>query len=255
MLKPVTTVLFCLVFLVTSGCKQSSVKPNVDGVVEQTQGSIEQPLELAPAPVKKATGKAVMLAQLLEQAEAALQRGRLTQPAYDNAYDKFRAAMLLDPSNQEAKLGLDGVLLTLANNMRDDLSGGRLTNANKTLSAIEERFASTDIFKQLQGEYAAAKAERAKQLAQQAAEVELDPKQHLIPKEYLRDESDIAKAWFSNLGALIKAEDASIMIYARSDAEGRKIYRLIKESVTEYLVRGDIRISNTPKIQFLEPLP
>jgi serine/threonine protein kinase len=50
--------------------------------------------------------------QLLEEAKAALADNRLSSPAGDNAYDKYQAALALDPQSQTALQGISNIAAT-----------------------------------------------------------------------------------------------------------------------------------------------
>lgn len=205
-----------------------------------------------PAP---ANGREVMLNQLLTKARVALSANRLTKPEVDNAYDLFRAVMLLDADNAEATAGLDAVLISLVSAARDELARGRMAQAETLAVAAAERFGGNPLLTELRSDIRAARAQQEAAVARARQNLAEDKSQKLIPVAFLGAETASAKAWFAELGQQIQADDASIMIYARSDAEGRKIYRLLKAGVTDYLLRGDIRIGNPPRVQLLEPLP
>ncbi len=241
------TALICTITSVLVSCQTAQVKPQA----EVSEPSVAIVAERRP--VK--TGKAVMVEQLLMQAESALNKGRLTQPSHDNAYDKFRAVSIVSPSNEAAQAGLDAVLLSLAGLMREDLAKGRLQSAQQTWEVIDERFGGHELTKSLAEALAQAREARAKEQAKQQAVLGQDPTQHVIPKAYLQGTSTEAEGWFADLASTIQAQNASIMIYARSDAEGRKIYQRLKQASPGYLIRGDIRVNAPPRIQLLEPLP
>lgn len=56
------------------------------------------------------------------------------------------------------------------------------------------------------------------------------------------------------LARRVSQSDESIMIYARNDAEGRWIYKTMKDAVGDYRIRGDIRISRQPALELLSPM-
>ena len=241
-------VLACLLF---AGCKQAALVPQA--VAEPVVVDAPQP---TPAPIPPpASARDLMLQQLIEQADQALARGRLTEPDFDNAYDKFLAATLVDPTNAAAKSGLSAVMLSLVGITREHITRGELREAQKSLNTILKLFPASEYSQELKDELKKAVQRRyqASEMAQSA--IAKDPRKHLIPLKFLSAESDESKKWFALMAENIKKEDASILIHARSDAEGRKVYRLLRAAVSDYLLRGDIRISNPPLIQLLEPLP
>ncbi len=237
----------CTVAVGVVSCQPAQIKAEAEAAEPSTVIVAER------RPVK--SGKTVMVEQLLLQAENALNKGRLTRPSHDNAYDKFRAVSIVSPSNKAAQAGLDAVLLSLAGLIREDLTKGRLQGAQQTWEVIDERFGDHELTKSLAEAIAQARAARIKEQAKQQAVLGQDPKQHIVPIAYLQGASAEAKRWFADLANTIQAQNASIMIYARSDAEGRKIYQYLKQASPGYLIRGDIRVNAPPRIQLLEPLP
>lgn len=227
-----------------SGCKDGLTRPDR-----------QAPPVTATPRAEQAPGRRVMLAQLLEQADRALASGRLTRPEFDNAYDKFRAVQLLDPDSVEARTGLDAVLLTLVALARDELARGRLGGAQAHYNAALARFPGEALTGELARELASAERAQAQAQARSQQRLTQDPNVVLIGEDHLRLETEEVKAWYQDLATRIQQADASILIFARSDAEGRKIYRLIKSGTAGYLLRGDIRIDSTPRVQLLEPLP
>ena len=83
---------------------------------------------------------AAQIQSLVAQGEEDLKAKRLSEPSGQNALDKFRAVLLLDPDNQAAKAGLQGIMeghLRLAQEAmgQDDLDG-----ASEHLEKAEEVF-------------------------------------------------------------------------------------------------------------------
>ena len=51
-----------------------------------------------------------------------------------------------------------------------------------------------------------------------------------------------------------RQEDESLLIVARSDAEGRWIYQQMRQAVQGYRLRGDIKLGKRPKVLLLPPI-
>lgn len=73
------------------------------------------------------------LRQLLSAAKSDLRAERLTRPAGDNALEKFRAALLIDPDNAEAKNGLEEIITSYASLVDKALLEQRFTEAEKLI--------------------------------------------------------------------------------------------------------------------------
>jgi hypothetical protein len=52
----------------------------------------------------------------------------------------------------------------------------------------------------------------------------------------------------------VRESDETVLILARTDAEGRWIYKVMRESVGEYRIRGDIRITREPALVLQPPI-
>jgi len=191
----------------------------------------------------------------LGQAERALAKNRLTQPAYDNAYDKFSAALLLAPKNAQAQNGLNTVQMQLVGIAREHLAQGHLSKADAQYQKVLGLFPNAPLVGELSDNIRAAKAAIQSRLAKARRTAHSDPNRYLIPVKHIRSEADDAKQWFTKMAQAIKASDSSIFIHARSDSEGRWVYKALRSSVDNYLIRGDIRIGDPPAIELLEPLP
>ncbi|WP_181918490.1 MULTISPECIES: formylglycine-generating enzyme family protein [unclassified Wenzhouxiangella] len=97
------------------------------------------------AEVEAAVEQESMIGQTLEQATAALEAGRLTQPAGDNAAELFARVLELDPGNETAQTGLEethqAIVDSAISMARDDLdfegAEARLVEAEGVLESPE----------------------------------------------------------------------------------------------------------------------
>ena len=103
-----------------------------------------------PAAIIKAPTVTPTLAELLTAAERDLAAQRLTRPAGDNALEKYRAALLLDPDNEQALQGLDNIVasyrtlvdIALAKNDFDEAA--RLIDRAKGITTNNEVIADAE---------------------------------------------------------------------------------------------------------------
>lgn len=109
--------------------------------------------------VETAVEREASIGQTLEQAAAALNAGRLTQPAGDNAADLLARALELDPGNQTAQAGLvethQAIVASAIAMARDDLdfegAEARLVEAEgvrESPEAVAEARASISDFRE-----------------------------------------------------------------------------------------------------------
>jgi signal transduction histidine kinase len=189
---------------------------------------------------------------LLGDAESAMAQGRFSLPAHDNAHDRFRAVQLLDPGNKQALAGLHSILLVYVDRVQQALSAGRLHAAAADLRQAEQLFPGTELLPPLRTEL-----ERRAKAAATAAEtpVPTDGRERIVlPAQPLAEKTEEVKQLLVQLAHRVRQSDESIMIYARSDAEGRWVYKTMKDAVDEYRIRGDIRINRQPAIELLSPM-
>jgi hypothetical protein len=187
--------------------------------------------------------------QLLAGAERALAEDRLTTPEHDNAFDRYQAVLLLRPGNEQAKTGLQLIFTRYMSLARSALARSQPGTAR----ALVERARLVDRDNPLLAELTAEIASAQQQLARTTGGAD-EEKEILLDTETLdrRDEAVVEK--LHDLANQIKASDETLLIVARSDAEGRWIYQRMSEGVPDYRLRGDIRLGREPKILLLPPI-
>lgn len=235
------------------GCATPAVRAPAEAPKPQVapEPTVSAPVPRLPAP---AEGQPALVVQLLSQAERALSQGRLIPPGRDNAYDLLQSALVLDPGQVEVRAALDGVLLAYMDQVRTVMRRGRLRDAQDMVDRGEDLFPHTDLFRGLRAELnQAVQAHQAEQLAAMEAE---DVEGERVPLS-IAELNQRSEALREQLGAiaerLVRTEE-SVMIWARTDAEGRWIYQTMQARVSGYRIRGDIRLSSRPFLQLLEPL-
>lgn len=193
---------------------------------------------------------------LLLGANQALSKKRLTTPEHDNAYDRFQSVLLMDPDNSQARAGLQAILISYAQYIRDDLRQSRLSSARKHLSRMTDYYPDNPLVDDLQKEFHQAQASYRKSRVKETAITrveEQDFREISISAQLLRTKSPELIGQLGDIARELKRSDESILIYARSDADGRWIYKQLRRAVKGYRVRGDIRIGK-PKLRILPPI-
>ena len=99
-----------------------------------------------------------LIESLLVQAKKAFRHGRYTLPEHDNALDKFRSILLLDPNNREAKSGLQEVRLKLAELARETARNGDFQGAQVLVERILTVFSSDALVDNLKQDIARIKS-------------------------------------------------------------------------------------------------
>lgn len=192
--------------------------------------------------------------RLLEQADGALRDGRLVLPEYDNAFDRFQSVLILSPDNTQARSGLQAILVSLATDVRYSIGVKQFYRARQQIKQLDNYFPKTSLVEDLQHEL---REEQAKTI--KIVEVETTPPPEgdyediALSQSELTKRSDVILQQLQSVTDKIVANKSMVMIYARSDTEGRWIYKQLKKSAKDYRVRGDIRIGK-PKLRLLPPL-
>lgn len=201
-----------------------------------------------PAPKPVATREQV-IKRLLADADYALSQDQLLMPLSDNAHDRYHAVLLLDPNNSEAKTGLQAITLRYLELARSAAGRSRYAEAQAHLKNARD----LDPKNPLVDEFAAVLR---KEIANQKppAPYKPGPNEHVIDAKALSAKSPSVIAQLAELAQTARESGDLVMIHARSDAEGRWIYQRMREAVPGFLLRGDIRVTQQPRIQFVPRL-
>lgn len=77
--------------------------------VQEVVAKVEERPAARPEPRRPSASERIRIIGLLSNARLALEENRLMSPANDNAYDRYRRVLELDPSNAQARSGLTDV--------------------------------------------------------------------------------------------------------------------------------------------------
>lgn len=181
---------------------------------------------------------------LLYRADMALSRGRLLLPAYDNAYDRYAAVLLMDVDNREARAGLQAIVLRYLDMARDAAQRSRFAEAETYLRRAGQ------VLPDNANVQALVETER----QQMAARPEALATSGSFPLDVvaLRAESEAALEALAGIARQAREEDRMVLIVAETDAQGRWIYQQMREQVPGYLLRGDIRVGAPVRIEFID---
>ena len=236
--------------MLLAGCMLERQRPNIPQA--EAKPLEQQPVAKVAVQPKQARHQALIEA-LLAQANAALADQRLTLPIHDNAYDRFQAVLILDPANEPAAAGLQTVLLRYAELARAAARSGRIGEARELVERAADYYPDNPLLQELAGEIVSAE-ERARRQLQRLSEQDLRGEEFVLPAHELSRRSQAIIDLLAKVAERVQETDESVLIMARTDAEGRWIYKQINEAAEDYRVRGDIRLTSTPKLRFMPPL-
>lgn len=187
---------------------------------------------------------------LLAAAERALAADRLMSPAHDNAYDRYRAVLLLKPRNKQAVSGLQQVFLRYLTLTRSALAKARWHQADAYLARANIISPNHSLIKTLASELN----------KQRSAHALADTKDEGGGAVFRLDAAQVAKRDPAILDQLrliaerMKETGEVMLIVSLSDADGRWLYRQMKASVPGFRLRGDIRMGRKVKIVLRSPM-
>lgn len=214
------------------------------------------PADSQPKPViqdPQAAATAALEAKMLSKAEQAFRAGRLTEPAHDNAYDTFHAVLLLNPHNGQARAGVQAILIRFADMIRRALAEQDYHSTEILLNRAQVYYPANALLLDLKKEWAVAR-EKADERMLTTPPTNLAIMDYPLPPEALNRKSSTVANYLASIAQRLKENDESILIHARSDAEGRWIYKQLNDAVPGYRVRGDIKLGRVAKIVILPPL-
>ena len=178
--------------------------------------------------------RARVLADMLYAAKTAYDDNRLMLPAGNNAYEMYQEVLQVDPGNAIALEGIQEIALRYITLAESAINQGQYTDADSLLARatrLAPDRAELPIVR-----------ERLQQAKQNKVQVyELDP-------AALKAKSLELMTQLAEIAQQIKSSEATFLIRARSDEEGRWIYQTMRDAVGGYRLRGNIDTSGTPGI-------
>lgn len=233
MTKPLFA-LFLLLFAVVLGGCESARAPTV----------YRSPTVVEPEPVSEPRAseelrRGRLLADMLYDARIAYENNQLMTPSGSSAYDRYREVLSFDPENAVARQGLVDIVLRYVQLADIEISQGEYDNAASLLqrgaSILPER------------------PELSEARARLAVARETKIENHLLDPEGLSNQSLELMTQLAEIAESIRARETTFLINARTDDEGRWIYKIMREAVGGYRLRGDIGISATPAVLVTVP--
>ncbi|MES2676297.1 MAG: hypothetical protein V4660_18810 [Pseudomonadota bacterium] len=223
------------------GACQTLPEPEAEVLVPE----VIQPV-IAVAPILTEQQKHIN--SLLSEADYALSQNKLLNPISDNAHDRYRSVLLMDATNERAKVGLQTIALRYVELARIAAVRGNLSEAQSLIryargidnNAVVQDAAET-IRKQIASTPAAKPAK-----AYQAVEGE-----YLLDSKLLQAKDSQVITQLSQVAQKAKQTGDLVLIVARSDAEGRWIYQQLRSAVPGFLVRGDIKIGQPARVKLV----
>lgn len=215
----------CLATLLLTGC-EVWMHPPAPGP--------EQHVTPTPSPEETARRKEIEF--LLDEAYRALQQDKLTTPLNDNAYYRYLRVLSLDPDNAEAEQGISDIVEKYLEWAIEYATDGRFGMARRNLNkarSVDETHPNIPAVARLIEDQ-----ENAKRMTYQ------------LSPDRLRQRTSSMVEEIVEIGREASSHGATVVIYARSDEEGRWIYRQLNRAAPER-IRARIELSTPPRIRLV----
>lgn len=201
-----------------------------------------KPVQTVKKPLQQPMSTPVRL--LILNGEYTLARDQLLTPVNDNAYDYFRAALKLDPNNQRAKGGLQGIVMRYVDLARQAAARGNYSTATQMLNNARIVDPNNLLIK----EVSAALSEQIKS-SPPVESYKGGSNEFLLDVNLLGKDDPQMQARLAEIVNKLKSTNSLAMIIARTDNEGRWIYQKLREVDPEFRVRGDIKLGSPPRVK------
>ncbi|MDE0064091.1 MAG: hypothetical protein OXP09_16800 [Gammaproteobacteria bacterium] len=190
----------------------------------------EPPAEPAPEPPPD-------VEPLLEQARLAFEAHRLTTPEQNSAYSLYRDVLRLDPENDHARRGIEKIVERYVRFALEAVERRQFARARSMLARARLVDAGHPAIEPT--------AQQIKLVeAAERDRIRLDP-------AVLAGRSAALGARLRDLGLRAKSADCRVTINARSDAEGRWIYRQLNSASGAARVRARLAIASPPSVELV----
>lgn len=210
-------------------------------------------------PVVVPSRQQVLVRQYLYEAQDAFARGRLMAPKHDNAYAGFQRVLQIDPSNEAARTGIKRIsrrYLTLAKTAEQDGDFERAIGYARQAQRIAPGYAGSahlvQYLERRRAEHDAQEMQQVKAGGAVAVELVVKGNEYFVGARDVAARSVKAKAQLAAIAQKAKDFDSRILIVAKNDGDGRWIYSQMRDSLADYLLRGNIKVDAQTKIILLD---
>ncbi|CAH0991454.1 hypothetical protein SIN8267_01560 [Sinobacterium norvegicum] len=240
-----------VVFLAACGAAPEKPQPSVPIKLQPSKAELQQ---------QSAERQRKWVAFMLMEADQAFERNRLMKPKGDNAYDRYRQILDIEPNNLAAKAGIKHIsrrYLTLA---KEAFDRGNVRSAQDYVyqsQKIDPNYAGARAMAAYIKQYSppATVNNSNKSVDDGAVKAPMADSQY---NEYLLDSGDLAAknsavdAQLDAISQLASQWQSRLLIVARNDAQGRWIYQQLKAKAEGYRFRANIEVGKLPRVVLLD---
>jgi hypothetical protein len=228
------SILLAICALVLGGCENTK-RPTVYHPPVVVEPEPEPPPPIDSDELRRAR----LMADMLYDARIAYENNQLMTPSGRSAYDRYREVLSFDPENAVAKQGLVDIVLRYVELANIEMAQGEYDNAASLLQR------GTSILPD--------RPELADARSRLAVARQTKIENHPLDPDGLRNQSLEMMNELARIAQSIREREATFLINARTDDEGRWIYKVMREAVGGYRLRGNIGVSGTPAVLITIP--
>jgi len=230
---------------ILAGCATSPERPSsTEPVAEPREASPDVSAAVNASLDSARQKRDERVARWLEAADQALDEDRLMTPLGDNAYDRYRAVLLVDPNNVRARSGIQAITLRYLELARSAMQKGRLAQARTMLERATEVDPDSPLLARVRQSL-----QEARQRQQQAPPMEGENKVYELNPYHLSQRAPELVEELHRVARQVRENEEFILIISRTDEEGRWIYQQMRDAVPGYLLRGNIHLGSQPRLE------
>ena len=209
--------------LLLAGCESEPPRP-------EAAPEPEPPATPAPEPPPD-------VEPLLEQARLAFEAHRLTTPEENSAHALYREVLRLDPGNDHARRGIEKIVERYVRFALEAVERRQFARARSMLARARLVDVSHPAIEPTEQQLELVESARRDRIRLDAG--------------VLAERSSTLGARLRDLGIRAKESDCRVNINARTDAEGRWIYRQLNSASGEARVRARLAIASPPSVELV----
>lgn len=193
-------------------------------------------LDIVEAQQQRLRERQQKIRHLLELAEQALAADRLRYPPEDNAFDWYQQVIELDELNADAHWGMKRITSRYFELAEEAYASGRPARAEALLKGALQVAATPAQVEALREAHGSQYRDNRFALSPQA----------------LSARNGSVRQQLADIARRAVAQESRLLIVARNDAEGRWIYKQMRDAVDGYRLRGNIEVGDHPHIQLID---
>ncbi len=192
------------------------------------------------------------IAHMLSDADVAFSENRLMIPDDDNAYDRYRQILDIEPDNAHARLGLKKIGRRYLSLAMEAAHGGDLVAAERYAARARIADPGYEALDHMDSYLALLMEEKRQARAKEMKARANKKNERWLDVTALNARSPAMVAQLHALARDVRDMNTRLEIIARSDFEGRWIYQTMRDAVSDYRLRANLSIGREPRVILID---